>query len=422
MRGFYSLLLYLLVPFILLRLLLRSLGNPAYRYRIPERFGFFRARPQSGGTWIHAVSVGEAVAAVKLVRALKNDRQDQVLTVTCGTPTGSEIIRSQLGDSVFHVYVPYDLPGAVSRFLDRCRPKTAIIMETELWPNLFHQASRAGVHLLISNMRLSDRSYRRYGRIPGLVRETLGCVDGFAAQSEEDASRVVALGADPDKVEVVGNLKFELDGGGVDVRHTAALKERLATGRPVWLAGSTHEGEDLPVLETHVELLASHPELLLILVPRHPERFDSVFQLADARLNTQRRTRLADEEKLLAEIQVLLLDTIGELSRFIDICDWVFIGGSLVPVGGHNILEACQAGVPVIYGPHMENFREVAKIVSAGDAGLQLRDASELTAVCRDLLNDADRRERMGAAGLALMKKNRGALARTLSMIERVSG
>mgnify|MGYP001816533633 CR=1 FL=1 len=416
-RIFYSLLLYLLVPLILLRLLYRSLKNPEYRRRIPERFGFFKDRPEAGGIWVHAVSVGEAIAAIKLVRALQEQEPETPVTVTCGTPTGSEIIRKQLGARVFHVYVPYDLPGAVNRFLLKTRPAAGIIMETEIWPNLLHTASNRGIRLLISQMRLSDTSFRRYRKFPGLVASSLGCVDRIAAQTAEDAKRANALGAVAAHVEVVGNLKFEMGSEAVQVEQVQELRQDVAKQRGLWIAGSTHQGEDEMILKVHEKLLEADPELLLILVPRHPERFDDVFSLCTRKFKTQRRSALGLRPEPGRETQVLLVDTMGELSQFIRISDWAFIGGSLVPVGGHNVLEASEAEVPVIFGEYMHNFREIAAIVKEEKAGIQVDSEIELLDACRKLANDASYRVEMGGKGRELVVRNRGALQKTLDML-----
>ncbi len=418
MRVLYSLLLYALLPFILLRLLVRSIKNPAYRLRVSERFGVYAEAPETEGIWVHAVSVGEAIAAVKLIKAIQLQYPDHAITVTCGTPTGSQIIQKQLGDSVFHVYAPYDLPGSVKRFLKMCQPAVGIIMETEIWPNLFYQASGSGVKILISNMRLSETSFRRYQKFPAFISRVLSTVNQVAAQSDSDAQRAISLGVDADRVQVMGNLKFDVeDRGKSDISTLAELKKTMGAKRGVWLAGSTHGGEDEIILEVHEKLIQSRPSQLLILVPRHPERFEKVYQLCCARFRTQKRSEFADGVAPDSDTQVLLVDSIGELSQFIGISDWAFIGGSLVPVGGHNILEACQAGVPVIFGKFMSNFRQIAQIVSEKKAGIQVFDEADLLQACVRLSGDSDARIKMGASGLALVRENRGATARTLKLL-----
>jgi len=418
MFTLYRIILYALVPFILLKLWLRSLRAPAYRKRINERFGFIDIRPEAGGIWVHAVSVGEAIAAIKLIKALQQHYPQHDVTVTCGTPTGSAVIRQQLGDSVFHVYLPYDLPGAVKRFMRRVRPSVGIIMETEIWPNLLRYADQSGVWLLLSNMRLSETSFRRYGRVSALIHQSLACLDSIAAQSEADAERIRKLGARPESVQVVGNLKFEMapSGKGNDSVQ-AALRKQFATGRTLWVAGSTHEGEDEQVLKVHQALLAQDAALLLLLAPRHPERFESVSQLCREKFKLQRRSELKPGQAPAVDTQIVLLDSIGELDQFIQLADWAFIGGSLVPVGGHNILEACQAGVPVLYGRHMHNFKQIAQIVEQQGAGLCVQDQSAFLAASQMLLNDAFKRQSMGSKGRELVIENQGALDKTLALL-----
>ncbi len=419
MRVLYSLLLYLLLPLVLLRLLYRSIKNKGYRQRMGERFGLLSTEPARNGVWVHAVSVGESIAAVKLIKGIQTEYPNLPITVTCGTPTGSKIIQTQLAGRVFHTYLPYDLPGSVKRFFAKVQPKVGIIMETELWPNLLHFARIKGIHLLISNLRLSDHSFKRYQIMASLTRQALDNIDYFAAQTKEDATRVISLGADKARVSVVGNLKFELE----TVEPSSVpdqLKDRQTWlgERPIWLAGSTHAGEDQIVLGVHAALLADHPDLLLIIVPRHPERFDDVDQLSSGRFNTLRRSELNLAEPLSAETQVLVVDSMGELNQFIAISDWCFVGGSLVPVGGHNVLEACHAGVPVIFGQHMDNFRQIARLVKQAGAGLQVHDEKSLFAVCNKLAGDAAMRRTIGIKGKEVVATNQGALSKTMALLK----
>jgi 3-deoxy-D-manno-octulosonic-acid transferase len=419
MRFFYSLLLYLLLPLILLRLLFRSSKNPAYRKRVGERFGLISPAPIQEGIWVHAVSVGESIAAVKLVKGLQAKYPDRSFTVTCGTPTGSDIIQSQLGNSVYHVYAPYDLPGCVKRFFAKIKPDVGIIMEKELWPNLLHYANQAGTRLMISNMLLSDRSFKRYQKFSGLSKAMLSNVDHFAAQTKQDADRIIELGAPNTQVSVVGNLKYDfsaVNASALDDR--TRYRQQLADTRPIWLAGSTHDGEESLVLKTHAALIERVAELLLIIVPRHPERFDDVYQHCKSSFTTQRRSNLAQTEPLSPQTQVLLVDSMGELNRFIAISDWCFIGGSMVPVGGHNVLEACHAGVPVLFGKYMDNARQVAEQVQLERAGIQVKDQAALLAASRQLLNNPEQRKQMGQRGLALIEANQGALNKTLALLE----
>ena len=420
MLTLYRIVLYVLIPVILLRVFIRSLKAPAYRQRLGERFGLSNIQPHAGGIWVHAVSVGESIAAVKLVKAIQQAYPQYAITVTCGTPTGSDIIRQQLGDSVFHVYAPYDLPGSVRRFLRRCQPAVGIIMETEIWPNMLHAAARDGIWMLLSNMRLSERSQRRYAHFSGLIGPSLRHFEQIAAQTEADAARAISLGARRASVSVAGNLKFEIAAQAVlDADQLSTLQKQISSGRTVWLAGSTHQGEDEQILAVHAELLKQNSSLLLILVPRHPERFATVYDLCQKAFTVQRRSELAPAQTLDDADQILLLDTMGELADFIQIVDWAFIGGSLVPVGGHNVLEACQSGVPVLFGPYMHNFTQVAQIVAEHQAGIQVDGQAKLLEACANLLKDTRLRVRMGQQGQALMAQNRGALAHTMLLLAK---
>lgn len=418
MFTLYRIVLYALVPFIILKLWLRSFRAPAYRKRINERFGFSDIQPVAGGIWVHAVSVGEAIAAIKLIKSLQSHYPQYDITVTCGTPTGSAIICQQLGEGVFHVYLPYDLPGAVRRFMRRVQPAVGIIMETEIWPNLLRRADQSGVWLLLSNMRLSETSFRRYTHVSGLIRQSLAYLNSIAAQSEADAERIRKLGARSESISVVGNLKFEITppAENNDLIQSA-LRNQFTAGRTVWVAGSTHDGEDEQVLQVHDALLAQETSLLLILAPRHPERFDSVYQLCREKFNVQRRSELMPGEIPAPDTQIVLLDSIGELDQFIQLASWAFIGGSLVPVGGHNILEACQAAVPVMFGPHMQNFRQIAQIVEQQGAGYCVADQVVFLEASEALLKDVPGRELMGNNGRNLVIANRGALDKTLTLL-----
>ncbi len=374
---------------------------------------------KKGGIWVHAVSVGEAIAAIKLIKALQEEYPEQSMTVTCGTPTGSEIIQNQLGSSVFHVYFPYDYPGSVRRFLSVVKPRLGIIMETELWPNLFHKASSSGVKILISNMRLSDGSFKNYQKFSKLASSTFEQVDQFLVQTETDAKRAIVLGAEAEKVSIVGNLKFDLDRAGLlDKAQKAILQTQFNLDRLTWLAGSTHAGEDEIILSVHQQLLKTWPNLLLIIAPRHPERFETVLQLAKQSFNTQKRSLISPENVLASTTQVLIADSMGELNQFIQISDWAFIGGSLVPVGGHNILEACAASVPVIFGQHMQNFRQIAQRVKIAEAGIQVSDELGLCEACKAFAAHSSERVKMGQNGRVLMAQHQGTLGKTMILIK----
>ncbi|TCO79552.1 3-deoxy-D-manno-octulosonic-acid transferase [Plasticicumulans lactativorans] len=415
-RRAYSLLLTLLTPFALARLWWRGRANPAYRARIGERFGCIDALPAAGCLWLHAVSLGEVRAAVPLVRALQARHPDVPVLITTTTPTGSAQVRDTFAERVHHVYMPYDLPGAVARFLARTRPRIALIMETELWPNLFAACAARGVPVLVANARLSARSARGYARVPRLTAATLADTTLIAAQADADAERFRTLGAP--RVEVLGNLKYDLSlPEGVSAAG-AALRAALGAGqRPVLIAASTHAGEDEAVLDAAAMLRGRFAELLLILVPRHPERFDGVAELVRRRgLRVLRRSRDAPA----AGAEVYLGDTLGELLLLYAAADLAWVGGSFAAVGGHNVLEPAALGLPVLFGPHMFNFAEAERLLLDADAAQRVADAAGLAARAADWLADPAAARAAGARGRAAVAANRGALERLLARIETV--
>lgn len=418
-RRLYSLLIGAALPLALARLLWRSRRLPDYRRRWPQRLGF--SPPGAAGSiWLHAVSVGEVNAALPLIEALRHAYPHLPLLVTTTTPTGSQQLRRHISADIGHCYLPYDLPGAVERFFERQRPRLGVILETELWPNLYAAAEAAHVPLVLANARLSPRSARGYARWPQLTRQTLARLSAAGAQTADDAERLVALGLPRERVTITGNLKF--DATPADPAAGLALRERLGPGRPVWLAASTHEGEEAAVLRAHRAVLAAHPDAVLILAPRHPQRFAEVARLCRQQGWALAR-RSADDG---APCAVYLADSLGELPSLMAAADVVFVGGSLgcsaSAHGGHNLIEPAQQAKPSLFGPHMRNFAQLRDWVLAAGAGEQVGDETELAARLSTLLSDAAQRERMGAAALALLAQHRGATARTLALIERFLG
>jgi 3-deoxy-D-manno-octulosonic-acid transferase len=412
--------LYLLSPLALLRLGWRGSRNPAYWRRWPERFGFVPAAPAPGGIWLHAVSVGETRAAQPLVRALLQRYPQRRITLTTMTPTGSAQVRELFGTQVDHCYVPYDLPGAVARFLDRVRPGLALIMETELWPNLFHACHARGIPLMVANVRMSEKSQRGYLKFPALTRTTLECVTLLAVQTDADAGRMRALGAPAARVQVTGSIKFDYQPPADAPARARVLRQAWGAQRPVWVAASTRDGEEGAVLDAYRDLKARFPTLLLVLVPRHPERFAEV-----ARLCRQRgygvALRSAGLAAASAATDILVGDTMGELAVFYAAADVAYVGGSLVPTGGHNILEASAAGVPVVFGPHMFNFQDISRLTLERGAGRQVRDAASLAGAVGEFLHDATQRQAAGEAGRRMVEQNRGALEATLHWVAQLS-
>ncbi len=415
MRTLYSLLLYLLTPLILLRLYWRGRKAPGYRQRWAERFGCIPALP-GPCLWVHAVSLGETRAALPLIRALLERYPDSPVLVTTTTPTGSRQVRASLGNQVHHVYAPYDLPGAVARFLDRTRPRLALIMETELWPNLFAACQRRGTPVVVANARLSARSAKGYGRLGQLSRRLLERTAVIAAQAEADAQRFRELGAP--RVTVTGNLKYDLALPEGLLEQGLALRRQLGQDRPVWIAASTHQGEDEVVLDAFERLRQTHPQTLLVLVPRHPERFDAVAELCRRRGWTVARRGQGDV--CVAATGVYLGDTLGELLLLFAAADLAFVGGSLVPVGGHNVLEPAALGLPVLFGPHMFNFTEASQRLLEANAARQVADGGQLAAVVAELLTDPQSRTVMSGAGRAVVEANRGALTALLTVLDEV--
>ena len=413
-RRLYTVLLYLSLPLVLLRLLWRSLKAPAYRRRWSERFGLFHPPSTWGGLWIHAVSVGEVQAVLPLIRRLLAENPGLPITVTTTTPTGSARVIEQLGDQVFHVYLPYDLPLALTGFLRRVRPRALLMVETEIWPNLLYFCNRHGVYSLLANARLSVKSARRYARLGRFTRNTFGLIDRVAVQADADAARFRDLGVSDKRLSVTGSIKF-------DMRIPASLEEQVEVlrrdwgGRPVWIAGSTHEGEDEQVLFAHHTVLTHFPDALLILVPRHPERFERVGGLCKRELfRLARRSRSGEYGP---ETQVYLGDTMGDLPLLLGSSDVAFIGGSLVKTGGHNMLEASAQGVAVCFGPHVFNFATISQMLIDEGAAVQVDGEAALAERVVAWFANASERAEFGERGRAVVAQNRGALKRLVDLI-----
>jgi 3-deoxy-D-manno-octulosonic-acid transferase len=417
LRYLYTLAMYLVTPIIVMRLLARGVRYRDYHRRWRERFGFYQGPTLRGSIWVHAVSVGEVNAAEPLIKALREAYVNAPLVVTTVTPTGSERVRQLFGDSVYHVYLPYDLPFAVSRFMQRVRPRLAIIVETEIWPNLYFACKKRGIPLMIVNARLSERSLRGYRPLQGLVRSALGCVRQIAAQSRTDAARYRLLGVEPARIVVSGNLKFDMPVPYAAVQAGEELRRKWGHLRPVWIAGSTHEGEELPVLEAHLQVLKRLPDALLLIAPRHPERFRLV-ESSVRSLGFSMATRSADRVPSAAH-QVFVIDAMGELMQFYAAADLAFVGGSLVPIGGHNVLEPAALSRPVLVGPHTFNFEEITLTLIGEGAAVRLADASELGTAVLQLLRDAERRKSMGMHARVVFDSERGAVQRVMELIDK---
>ncbi len=416
LRGLYSTLLVVLAPVTVYHLIWRGFRQPAYLQRWNERYGVYSVEPRPTPVWVHAVSVGEVNAAAPLINALLARDPARRVLVTTITPTGSERVRALWGSRVEHVYLPYDLSGAVRRFLAHFRPAVGLIVETELWPNLLFCCRDAGIPVAIVNARLSARSLRGYRVLRPLVGRALRTVGKVATQSSDDGRRFVKLGALRERVFDTGNLKFDIAIGESAVAALAAEFTARAGTRPVWIAASTHPGEEAIVIDLHRRLRARWPDLLLVWAPRHPERFRGAAQLAVEagwRVATRAMTTWPD-----AGDDVFVLDTLGELGAFFACADVAFVGGSLQDIGGHNLLEPAAVGVPVVTGPHLQNFTDIARQLGKAGALRIGADADAVHTHLAELLGDAGARASMAEAGRELVAAGRGALQRTLALIE----
>jgi 3-deoxy-D-manno-octulosonic-acid transferase len=410
-RIAYDALLYAMLPAVVVRLLWRSRRERRYLRHWNERFGYFRAaRDAPPLIWLHAVSVGETRAAEPLLRALRARYPDHRVLLTHMTPTGRETGVELFGDTVERAYLPYDYPGAVRRFLDAWRPCVGVLMETEIWPNLILANAQRGVPLYLVNARLSEKSYSRYRRFPRLAAAALRGFSGIAAQTEEDARRFVALAAQ--RVAVTGNLKFDVVPPDALVRLGQDWRSRCGE-RPVLLAASTRDGEEALVLDAF-EAMALH-RALLVIVPRHPQRFDDVARLLQQRgLSFQRRS---EDVPVRADTRVLLGDSMGEMFAYYAACDVAFIGGSLLPYGAQNLIEACAVGRPVLIGPHTYNFAEATELAIAAGAALRVVDSAALADAARRLLTDREAAVQMAKAALAFSRHHQGATKRVIDML-----
>ncbi len=411
-RLAYTLLLYLLLPYVLARLAWRARRQSGYLRHVAERFGHYAATPGAPLIWVHAVSVGETRAAEPLVRALQVKYPQHRILLTHMTPTGRETGETLFGGRVARCYLPYDYPGAVARFLDHFRPQIGIVMETEIWPNLIRAGRARSIPLYLVNARLSEKSYAGYRRFGGLVRESLAGFAAVAAQSEDDARRLAALGAGD--VRVAGNVKFDVAPPPEQLALGQALRRGFGEARPVLLAASTREGEEVLLLEALEGIAAS--ELLTVIVPRHPQRFDEVARLLEARgVRYQRRSANAPT---VSDTRVVLGDSMGEMFAYYAACDVAFIGGSLLPLGGQNLIEACAVGRPVLIGPSTYNFTEAVELAVQAGAAIQVLDPAALAREAARLLRDPAAARRMSQAALAFAGAHRGATARVLELIE----
>ncbi|MCR4297624.1 MAG: lipid IV(A) 3-deoxy-D-manno-octulosonic acid transferase [Gallionella sp.] len=443
-RFVYSLALWLLLPYIFLRLLWRARRQPEYLHHIGERFGFYFVRSNRPIIWLHTVSVGETRAAQSLITRLRATYPGHQILLTHTTPTGRAAGEQLYGDGALRVYLPYDYPFAVKRFLRHFKPQFGILMETEIWFNLIHACRETGVPLLLLNARLSENSARGYARFARLTRNALGELAAVAAQTADDAARLASLGAK--NVSVTGNLKFDIEPPPAMLELGRQLREQFGAGRKVFLAASTRDGEEVLLLdallgsppsppanltvgcaprtmvhEMHPTKLLDTPQqvhisgLLLVIVPRHPQRFEEVAALIAQRgLRWQRRSA---NEPVAPDTQVVLGDSMGEMFAYYAAADLAFIGGSLLPYGGQNLIEACAAGAPVVVGPHTHNFAEATRLALAAGAAVQVQDGDKLAAELQRLLDHPDALSEMRRQCGGFVQANRGATDKSLQLI-----
>ncbi|SDQ60335.1 lipid IV(A) 3-deoxy-D-manno-octulosonic acid transferase [Pseudoxanthomonas sp. CF125] len=416
LRGLYSAVLYVLTPVTVYHLIWRGFRFREYFQRWNERYASYGRQPEARiDIWLHAVSVGEVNAAVPVVDALRRAHPQLRWLVTTITPTGSERVRALWGEGVQHVYVPYDLPGAISRFLGHYRPRLALVMETELWPNLLLGCRDQGIPTYLLNARLSARSLRGYRVLAPLISRVVRTLKRIGAQSAPDGKRFIALGATPGGVMDTGNLKFDIAAPEGLAAFVQIFSEH-AGRRPVWIAASTHEDEEAAVIALHRNLRRRWPDLLLLWAPRHPERFPRVAEQAQSagwKVATRRKSTWPG-----ADDEVFVIDTLGELMPFYACAEVAFVGGSLQAIGGHNLLEPAAVGTAMVTGPHLHNFAEISKRLKEAGALLIAQDAQGIEAALGQLLEDAAKRQTMVDAGRALVEQGRGALAKTLQMID----
>ena len=419
MRLLYNSLTYLLQIPVALYWVFRGIINPIYRDRLLQRFGV--GYPQLNRCiWIHAVSVGEVQAALPLIREISRRFPNHNMLVTTVTPTGAARVEALFGDTVNHCYIPFEMPGAVNRFYESVKPELALIMETEIWPNLYRGCGVRDIPLVLVSARISPRSVDSYRRFLPLFRDTLSHGIIIAAQSKADADRFRSLGASPVRTWVTGNIKFDIELASDLVEKGKVLRQQVFGDRPVWIAASTHDQEEQQVLAAHRQLLDRFPELLLVLVPRHPERFDVVRELIGNQGFEQ--VSRTEDRSCDAGTSVFLGDTMGEVPLFYAASDVAYVGGSLVEIGGHNMLEPAALGLPVISGPHVYNAQDIADMFVELGACDIVTDVPELVQAVAGLLQDPDAATARGNKARDIVQQNRGALSRLLGLLEPLIG
>lgn len=416
MRFFYSFIVYLLTPFLLIRLWWKGRSSPAYRVRISERFSLNKVQNKAVDVWLHAVSLGEVIAAIPLIDAMLSNHW--AVLVTTMTPTGSERVQTHFGSKVMHQYIPYDLPIALKRFFKRTQPRVGVIMETELWPNLIHQASVMQIPLLLANGRISDDSFKGYQWIKFILKPLLNQFSAILTQGTEDAKRYIALGASEKLVHFSGNMKFDLQTNNIDSKKFQDIKACWGEARVVVIAASTHDHEESQLLTHLKRLQQAIPGVIVLIAPRHPERFQTVHQLSlQAGFNTGLRSNL---DTLNSANEVVVLDSLGELLGWYQMSDYAFVGGSLVPIGGHNVLEPIAMHVPVLSGKEIHNFKAICQDLQEAKGIILVQEAQEVIEGVIRLHQDPILREQLIKNASFVFEKNKGAVQRHLQKIEEI--
>lgn len=410
MRRIYSLFITLFSPFLILRLWYKSIKNDQYRKRIPERFSLSAPLHPPIDVWLHVVSLGEAIAAKPLINALIEQKSS--LLITCMTPTGSEFIQKTWGENVTHQYVPYDIPWCIKRFLKNYKPKTALIMETEIWPNLVYYTHAAQIPLFLINGRISPDTFDSYEKIKFLLKSIFNCYTAVLAQSVQDLERFKALGVPSEKLHLQGNIKFDIELKSHATNPVAHLKTLWGEHRPVLIFASTHHNEEEKLLNEYTKLKAAVPDLVLLIAPRHQDRFKTVYELCHQ--YSKKIGLRSNIDSIQKDNEIIVLDSLGELTYFYALSNVAYVGGSLVPIGGHNVLEAIAYHTPVVVGPHMHNFEAICETLLESQAIKQGQNESEVIAEVIKLLTDSTLKQNMAKLAYKVLEDNQGALQKTL--------
>lgn len=414
-RYIYTILFYIALPFILLRLLWKSRKNRDYREKVYERFGIFKKTLPQNCIWLHAVSLGESIAATPLIKNIHKNYPDIPIVVTTTTPTGAKLIEKNFGNEVTHCFSPYDIPDVLERFLNKIKPRLLIIMETELWPNLFYSCKTRHIPIFIANARLSERSARGYQKISALSKQLLQAVTKIAVQTQIEAERFIQLGLDPNKAQVTGSIKFDLEIPAKLREKAKDLRQQWGETRFVWVAASTHEGEETQILAAFKKLKLQLPQLLLVLVPRHQERFARVIQLC--KNHSENIVLRSENRACTADTEIFIGDSMGELLLFYAAADVAFVGGSLIAVGGHNPLEPAALNLPILMGPHYFNFADICSRLSSTSALKIVNNEEELHQQLFSIASNDNLRHEMGNKAYEFVLQNKGATEKHLQMI-----